>query len=90
MVRHGHFDVNGRKTNIPSYVVKAGDEIMVRQRSRTSTYFKDLLQELEGQSVPEWLSLDSSSLSGRVVRFPERDEIELPLNEQLIVEYYSR
>ncbi|MFQ6015449.1 MAG: 30S ribosomal protein S4 [Anaerolineae bacterium] len=90
LVRHGHFDVNGRKTNIPSYLVKAGDEIMVRERSRTSTYFKDMLQELEGKSVPEWLSRDSSSLSGRVLRLPERDEIELSLNEQLIVEYYSR
>ncbi len=92
IVRHGHFTVNGRKTNIPSFVVKPGDEIAVREGSRKRTYFKDLDASgiLRKKSIPDWLALDPANLSGRVLRLPERDELDLSINEQLIVEFYSR
>jgi small subunit ribosomal protein S4 len=92
LVRHGHFTVNGRKTNIPSFVVKAGDEISVREGSRKRTYFKDLDASgiLRKKQVPEWLSLDAAAMAGRVMRLPERSELDLSINEQLIVEFYSR
>jgi small subunit ribosomal protein S4 len=92
LVRHGHFVVNGRKTNVPSFLVKAGDEIAVREGSRKRTYFKDLEASgiLRKKSIPAWLSLDPANLSGRVLRLPERDELDLSINESLIVEFYSR
>lgn len=92
LVRHGHFVVNGRKTNVPSFVVNAGDELTVRPGSRARTYFKDLDASgiLRKKSVPEWLSLDPAALSGRVLRLPERSELDLSINESLIVEFYSR
>jgi small subunit ribosomal protein S4 len=92
LVRHGHFTVNGRKTNIPSYVVKPNDEIGVREGSRKRTYFKDLDASgiLRKKATPEWLSLDAANLSGRVMRLPDRGELDLSINESLIVEFYSR
>lgn len=90
LVRHGHFDVNGTKTNVPSYLVKQGDQISVRARSKTNEYFQAVAQEMEHRFVPEWLSVDVNSLSGRVLALPTREEIEAPLNEQLITEFYSR
>ncbi len=90
LVRHGHLSVNGRKTNIPSYLVRPGDEIAVRGRSKEKTYFQDVAQRLGERPLPEWLSLDEETLSARVVAFPSRDDVEIPLSEQLIVEYYSR
>jgi small subunit ribosomal protein S4 len=91
LVSHGHIDVNGRKTNIPSALVKIGDEIRVRESSRQSPYFQAVREILEHRSVvPEWLSFDVESMSGRVVSFPTREQIDAPVTEQLIVEYYSR
>jgi len=90
MVRHGHIEVNGVKVNIPSYQVKPGDVIAVRERSRKLTEFADLPQVLERHTPPEWLSLDPSTLSGRVLSQPTREAIDIPLREQLIVEFYSR
>jgi small subunit ribosomal protein S4 len=90
LVRHGHFEVNGTKTDVPSYLVKPGDQISVRARSKTNSYFQAVAQEMEHRFVPEWLSVDINSLSGRVLALPTREEIEAPLNEQLITEYYSR
>ncbi|MBV9789362.1 MAG: 30S ribosomal protein S4 [Chloroflexi bacterium] len=92
LVRHGHFNVNGRKTNVPSFVVSAGDEVAVRENRRSRTYFKDLDASgiLRKKAVPEWLSLDPAALGGRVMRLPERAELDLSINEQLIVEFYSR
>jgi small subunit ribosomal protein S4 len=90
LVRHGHFEVNGTKTDVPSYLVKPGDQISVRARSKTNGYFQAVAQEMEHRFVPEWLSVDINSLSGRVLALPTREEIEAPLNEQLITEYYSR
>lgn len=90
LVRHGHFDVNGRKTNIPSYLVRAGDVISVHGSSKDATYFKDRIQIMDPSRVPAWLSVDVAAMSGRVESEPGREDIEIPLNEQLIVEYYSR
>ena len=90
LVRHGHFEVNGRKTDITSFLVKEGDIIRVRDRSRRTTYFKERMERLGERPVPEWLSFDPEALTGRVVALPTRDQIDVSLNEQLIVEYYSR
>lgn len=90
LVQHGHFDVNGRKTNIPSYLVSPNDVITVRERSRGKTYFKQLAAVLDEGRVPQWLNLDADNLTGRMVAAPKREDIEIALSEQLIVEYYSR
>jgi small subunit ribosomal protein S4 len=90
LVTHGHFDVNGRRTDIPSRVLYPGDEITVRDGSRGRTYFKNLRALAEDRNTPEWVSRDVKNLSGKVVRMPERVEIDGNMNEQLIVEYYSR
>ena len=90
MVTHGHFEVNGRRTDVPSVILDAGDQITVRQGSRKRTYFKGLADVAETRSVPAWLSRDVNSLSGTVIRHPERSEIDGNLSEQSIVEYYSR
>jgi small subunit ribosomal protein S4 len=90
LVRHGHFEVNGRKTDIPSAIVREGDDIAVRQRIRDSEYFAVTKEGLTEKSVPAWLVLNRENLSGHVARLPERDDIDTPVNEQLVVEYYSR
>ena len=90
LVRHGHFTVNGRKVDIPSYLVKPGDVIAVREESKKKAYFKNLAEEMEQVSVPSWLSLDPMTLSGRVLELPKREDIDVPVNEQLVVEFYSR
>ena len=91
LVRHGHFTVNGRKTNIPSFMVKANDTIAVRSESRGREYFTDFGEVLNTKQAPEWLSLDAANMSGKVLSVPTRDQIEVPLfNEALIVEHYSR
>ncbi|MEZ4636493.1 MAG: 30S ribosomal protein S4 [Caldilineaceae bacterium] len=90
LVRHGHFAVNGQKTDIPSFLVNSNDVVQVQNASRSNTYFKDRLQMLEGANPPAWLRLDVANLSGTVVSAPNREDISVPLREQLIVEYYSR
>lgn len=90
LVAHGHFNVNGRRTNIPSMRLTEGDKVTVREGSLKRTYFKALPELAEVISAPEWLSRDLSTMSGTVMRVPERNEIDGNLNEQLIVEYYSR
>jgi small subunit ribosomal protein S4 len=90
LVTHGHFDVNGRRTDVPSMLLSPGDQISVREGSRKRSYFKDLSALAEDRQTPEWLSRDLRNLSGSVVRLPERSEIDGNLSEQLIVEYYSR
>jgi small subunit ribosomal protein S4 len=87
LVRHGHFRLNGHKMNIPSYLVTVGDEISVRDKSKDSVKFKDLS---ENTSIPEWLSSNIKELSGRVEAMPSRESITIPVDEQLIVELYSR
>jgi small subunit ribosomal protein S4 len=90
LVRHGHFDVNGRKTDIPSYIVGVGDVISVHAGSKNHTYFKDRTQIIQSSRVPGWLALNTNTMSGSIQAAPGREDIEIPLNEQLIVEYYSR
>lgn len=90
LVRHGHFTLNGRKTDIPSAIVQQGDVVAVHDRSRSLTYFKDRSQIMQGARVPQWLNLELVSLSGSMVNVPAREDVEIPLNEQLIVEFYSR
>ena len=90
LVQHGHFDLNGRRTNIPSALLKPGDVISVRKRSRRRKYFKELQSVIQDRDCPAWLALEPSQLRGRVLALPTREAIDQPLNEQLIVEYYSR
>jgi small subunit ribosomal protein S4 len=91
LVRHGHFTVNGRKTNIPSFLVRPEDVVSVRPESRKREYFKDFGAVLETRRAPEWLTLDIPNLSGKILNLPARDQIEVPpFNEALIVEHYSR
>ena len=90
LVSHGHVDVNGRRTDAASYLVKPGDAIAVHPTSRNANYFKMVAKDLADHSAPKWLSVDASQLNGKVLNLPSREEIDLSLNEQLIVEYYSR
>ena len=90
LVTHGHFSVNNRRTDVPSMLVSQGDIVTVRDGSRTREYFKVLNAVAEDKNVPPWLSRDLKNLSGTVIRLPERSEIDSNLQEQLIVEYYSR
>lgn len=90
LVTHGHFNVNGRRTDVPSVVLSSGDEIAVRDGSKKRTFFKNLKEEAENRTPVEWMNRDVGKLTGKVVRLPERSEIDGNLDEQLIVEYYSR
>lgn len=91
LVAHGHIAVDGRRTNISSFLVSPGDVITIREGSRARPYFRDLRQVLEDRPpIPEWLSLDTTNIEGAILRNPERTDIDLTVNEQLIVEYYSR
>ncbi len=90
IVRHGHFTVNGRATDVPSFITKAGDTIAVKESSRGKEYFKVVAETITKHDVPGWLSLDPKGLSGRIVNVPVRSEMDITLDEQLIVEYYSR
>ncbi len=90
LVTHGHFSVNGRPTNIPSFHVKETDVIAVRPTSAKSEYFKNVKDALRGAQRPDWLSVDADQFSGSVTALPRRDQMPLELNEQLVVEYYSR
>ncbi len=90
LVTHGHFTVNGRRTDIPSMLVEAGDVVQVREGSREATYFKELGDLAEKRNFPAWLNRDLKSLTGTIQRLPERAEIDGNLSEQLIVEFYSR
>lgn len=90
LVQHGHIMLNGRKTNVPSALVALGDTITIRPESLQSSYFRTLRQEIDDRQIPRWLSLDTNNLSANVLNLPAREDIDVSLNEQLIVEYYSR
>ncbi|HSK67167.1 MAG TPA: 30S ribosomal protein S4 [Anaerolineales bacterium] len=90
LVTHGHFTVNGRRTDVPSMLLREGDVVAVRDGSRSLEYFKVLGDLAESRTTPSWLNRDAKQMSGAVQRLPERAEIDGILNEQLIVEYYSR
>ena len=89
-VSHGHFAVNGRPTNIPSYQLKPGDVVAVRESHRERAPFKVAKENLRSVQVPEWLIIDPATLTGTISAAPRRDQMPLELNEQLVVEYYSR
>lgn len=89
LVVHGHFTVNGTKVDIPSYLVKVGDVVAVKEKSKSSDKFKGLAESFNG-SVPNWLSVDMEKLEGKIVSLPSREDIDLPIAENLIVELYSR
>jgi small subunit ribosomal protein S4 len=90
LVLHGHILVNGKKTTVPSFLVKPGQTVSVLESSRKSPFFEGIAKELSHHQLPEWLTLDAQNFSGSVVSLPTRQQIETPLKEQLIVEYYSR
>ncbi len=90
LVTHGHFKVNGRKVNIPSYLVKVGDEITIREKSTKSPRIKELLERAAEKTVPEWLEFDAEQAKGRVLALPSREQLDVPIEEHLIVELYSR
>ena len=89
-VRHGHFTVNGRKVDVPSYSLKAGDVVTVRGTSAQNAAIQHAIEEVKGRGIPEWLSFDLGALTGRVTSLPTREQINLPVQEQLIVELYSK
>ena len=82
--------VNGKKINIPSYEVKAGDKIEVREAARSTQRFKDIAEAVNGRTTPEWLEVDSASFSGTVSSLPKREQIDVPVDEMMIVELYSK
>ena len=90
LVRHGHFIVNGKKVDIPSYILKDGDIVAVAEKSRELQAITESLSIAEHRGFPEWVEVDTKSLTGKFVRVPSRDEIQLPVQEQLIVELYSK
>ena len=89
-VRHGHIRVNGQKVTIPSYLLKPGDEVAVRQKSRKNPLIIEAMEDVAGRGVPAWLSLERENFAGRVLELPSREEIKIPVEEQLIVELYSK
>ena len=90
LVAHGHFQVNGRKLDIPSAVLKAGDEVSVRENSRALEYFKTRVEMLNQKGVPSWMRIDPNAFSGRILAVPTRQDLQLPFDEALVVEYYQR
>jgi len=90
LVRHYHFSVNGRKVNIPSYLVKVGDEIEVREGSRKVSTIIEALESVARRGIPQWLTLDKGNFKGAVRMFPTREELTMPVQEQLVVELYSK
>jgi len=90
MVVHGHFMVNGRRVNIPSYLVNGADVIELSESGKENQKIKEILEEREITSLPAWLEFDKTLAKGRVVRNPRREDIDYPVQEQLIVEFYSK
>lgn len=90
VVRHGHVAVNGRKVNIPSYQVKVGDEVVIREGSRKLPILETAKEFMSHQPSPAWLQVDRDAYTGRVIALPTRADINIPVNEQLIVELYSK
>ncbi len=90
LVRHGHFLVNGRKVDVPSYSVRQGDVVSVRQTSLENPVIAHAMEEVKGRGVPEWITIDGTKLAGTIASLPTRQQINLPVQEQLIVELYSK
>jgi small subunit ribosomal protein S4 len=90
LVRHGHFEVNGRKVNIPSYLVRAGDVVAVREGSRKVARIQESLELAQRRGVPDWLEVTPEAFSGKVKTLPQRSDLTMPINEKLVVELYSK
>lgn len=90
LVNHAHFMVNGHKVDIPSYLVSAGDVVSVKETSKTTDEFKNLVESNGSRPVPQWMEADKNAMQVKVLRAPEREEIETPVEEHLIVEFYSK
>ena len=90
LVTHGHFRLNGKKVNIPSMIVRAGDVITLREASRSSEKFKGLIESLETRITPKWIELDKGQVVAKIAALPQRDDVDFPFEEHLIVELYSK
>ncbi len=90
LVNHGHFTINGKKVDIASYSIRVGEVIAVKEGSKSSPRMKQLLENLGSRTVPAWLSLDANTAAGTVLALPTREDIQIPIQEHLIVEKYSR
>ncbi len=90
LVVHGHFDVNGQRVDIPSYRVKVGDVISLREKSKKSAKFKEIVEATNGRLVPTWLDMDKEKLAAKVVRMPAKEDLDYEIEEHLIVELYSK
>ena len=90
LVNHAHFTVNGRKADIPSYLLKAGDVVAVKETSKTTNEFKNLVEANGARPVPQWIDVNKDAMTVKVVKLPEREEIATPVEEHLIVEFYSK
>lgn len=90
LVRHGHVRVNDRRIDIPSYQVRVGDVVSLGPRAQKNAFVQAAVEAVKGRGVPKWLELDVASLSGKVLAFPARDDVSFPIQEQLIVELYSK
>lgn len=90
LIRHNHFVVNGKRVNIPSYLLKPGDIVAVVEKSKSLEKFKDIIDKTGSKVVPKWLEFDIDNMTGKVISLPSREEIDLPVQEHLIVELYSK
>ncbi|MBN2653976.1 MAG: 30S ribosomal protein S4 [Nitrospirae bacterium] len=90
LVKHGHFLVNGKAVNIPSYLLRPGDEVSVKESSKQNAIITESVSVAEHRGVPEWTEVDASNMKAKFTRLPQRDELQLPVQEQLIVELYSK
>lgn len=90
LVRHGHFKVNGKRVSIPSYLIKAGDMVEVKDESKSLSAITESIQIAEHRGFPEWIEIKTDELKGKVLRVPSREEMSIPVQEQLIVELYSK
>lgn len=90
LIGHGHFTVNGKKVDIASYQIRLGDVVAVKEKSKKSNKFAEIAEALAGKTVPAWVEVDKENLSGKVVAMPGREDIDIPITEQLVVELYSR
>jgi small subunit ribosomal protein S4 len=90
LVRHGHIEVDGKKTTIPSYQVREAQQISVREKSRKNDFIRASVETARGRGIPNWLELDADNFAGRMASVPSREDIKIAIEEQLIVELYSR
>jgi len=90
LVSHGHITVNGRRVDIPSFLVKSGDQISIKERSRNNDFIRASVQQAQGRGIPDWMELTPETFSGKITRLPVREDIQLPVEEHLIVELYSK